>query len=69
MDYSREQNGYISSNSGMDAAVCQETLREWRKLGSNACVLDLKKVYLQLHVVEKLQRFQAVKYKGQCCML
>ena len=65
MDYSKELNDYVSCHPGIDTAVCQEKLREWRKLGSNACVLDLKKAYLQLHVDVSLQRFQAVKYCGK----
>ena len=65
MDYSKELNDYISNHPGLDTAVCQEKLREWRKLGGNACVLDLQKAYLQLHVDVSLQRFQAVRYCGK----
>ncbi|XP_067949646.1 uncharacterized protein [Watersipora subatra] len=64
MDYSRELNGYVSSHPGLDTAVCQDKLRKWRKLGSDACMLDLKKAYLQLHVDGSLQRFQAVMFHG-----
>ncbi|XP_067933240.1 uncharacterized protein [Watersipora subatra] len=64
MNYSRELNGYVSSHPGLDTAVCQDKLRKWRKLGSDACMLDLKKAYLQLHVDSSLQRFQAVMFHG-----
>ncbi|XP_067931809.1 uncharacterized protein [Watersipora subatra] len=64
MDYSKELNSYISNHPGCDVALCQDKIRSWRKLGDNACVLDLKKAYLQLHVHGDLHRFQAVNYKG-----
>lgn len=64
MDYSRELNDFINSNPGADTAICQDKLRKWRVLGNSACMLDLKKAYLQLHVHQSLQRFQAVRVKG-----
>ena len=63
MDY-RELNSYIKSYPGLDTAVCQDKLREWRVRGSNAALLDLKKAYLQVHVSDRLKRFQIVKHKG-----
>ncbi|XP_067939885.1 uncharacterized protein [Watersipora subatra] len=65
MDYSRELNKHVNSNSKNDVAICQEKLRQWRTLGDNICMLDLKKAYLQLHVDSSLQRFQAVRFNGQ----
>ena len=65
MDYSRELNQHISSNPSGDVAICQNKLRDWRKLGSNSCLLDLKKAYLQLFVDEELLKFQAVRFKGK----
>ena len=62
MDYGRELNQYISSNPGVDVAVCQDKLRKWRKFGSNCSMLDLKKAYLQLYVDDELLKFQAVRY-------
>ena len=61
----RELNNYVESKPGHDTAVCQEKLREWRKLGAAASLLDLRKAYLQVHVSERLQRFQTVRYKGE----
>lgn len=64
MDY-RELNSWVKSNPGVNSVVCQEKLRSWRKRGSNACLLDLKKAYLQIHVDKSLQRFQAVRFQGK----
>ena len=64
MDY-RELNGWVRSNPGVNSVVCQEKLRSWRRRSSNACLLDLKKAYLQVHVDRSLQRFQAVKVRGK----
>ncbi|XP_067937046.1 uncharacterized protein [Watersipora subatra] len=65
IDYSKELNKHVHSNPGNEVAVCQDKLREWRKLGKNACMLDLQKAYLQLHMDLSLQRFQAVRFKGK----
>ncbi|XP_067949869.1 uncharacterized protein [Watersipora subatra] len=65
MDYSRELNKHVNSNPGNDGAICQEKLRQWRTLGDNVCMLDLKKAYLKLHVDSSLHRFQAVRFNGQ----
>ena len=57
--------GYISSNPGVDGAVCQDKLRKWHKFGSNCSRVDLKKAYLQLYVDDELLKFQAVRYKDK----
>lgn len=49
-------------------AVCQDKLREWRQFGSNCCMLDLK-AYLQLHIDQELQKFQAIRYKDRLFMM
>ncbi|XP_067928898.1 uncharacterized protein [Watersipora subatra] len=64
MDY-RELNQHVRSFPGQDTAVCQEKLRAGRKGIGKASILDLKKTYLQVHIADKLRRFQAVKYKGR----
>ncbi|XP_067933713.1 uncharacterized protein [Watersipora subatra] len=64
MDYC-ELNNYIHSNPGVETATCQEKLRNWRLGGSKACLLDLKKAYLQIHIEPSLKRFQAVKYRSK----
>lgn len=65
MDYSRELNKHVNCNPGNDVAICQEKLREWRRFGDRACMLDLQKAYLQLHIDLSLQRFQAVRFNGK----
>ena len=63
MDY-RELNKYVDSHTA-NADVCAQKLREWRQKGSNVTVLDLRRVYLQVHVDKPLWPFQTVKIKGQ----
>lgn len=63
LDY-RELNTHVKSNPGVEASVCGEKLREWRRMGTSVAMLDLSKAYLQLHISPELQRFQAVRYKG-----
>lgn len=63
MDY-REVNEHVLCYPGQDAAVCDEKLRRWRRLGGDVSLLDLKKAYLQLHVADDLVRFQAVRHHG-----
>ncbi|XP_067943044.1 uncharacterized protein [Watersipora subatra] len=64
MDY-RELNNYIHNNPGVETAICQEKLRNWGLGGSKACLLDLKKAYLQVHIEPSLKKFQAVRYRGK----
>ena len=47
------------------ADVCADKLREWRRLGTNMSIVDLRRAYLQLHVHESLWPFQTVVYHGQ----
>lgn len=61
----RELNPYVMSHTGDDATdVCSETLREWRQMSGASTIVDLKSAYLQVHVAEKLWKYQIVKYKG-----
>ena len=62
MDY-RVLNTHISSHTA-EADVCHEKLRSWRKLGSNAAIVDLRKAYLQIHVDSDLWPYQVVYFKG-----
>jgi hypothetical protein len=63
MDY-RELNQYVSSHTA-ESEVCGEKLRQWRKMGTNLKIMDLRKAYLQLHVSEELWKYQVVKFKGR----
>ena len=63
LDY-KKLNEYVSSHTA-ESAVCQESMRKWRKMGSNVKILDLRNAYLQLHVSKDLWPYQVVKFKGQ----
>ena len=63
-------DGFSRVNSHVDAFtagadVCADKLREWRRLGTNMSIVDLRRAYLQLHVHESLWPFQTVVYHGQ----
>ena len=61
----RELNQYVSCHSGDEIAICDESIRRWRKLGEKVKVVDLKSAYLQLHVVESLWPYQQVEFGGR----
>jgi hypothetical protein len=63
LDY-REVNQYVTTHTA-ESEVCGEKLRNWRRMGTNVKILDLKKAYLQIHVAEKLWKFQVVKFEGK----
>ena len=63
MDF-RELNSHVDPLTA-DADVCSEKLREWRRLGVNTSILDLKTAYMQIHVHESLWPFQTVMYRGR----
>jgi len=63
LDY-RELNQYVSSHTA-NSEVCGEKLRLWRKMGDQVCTIDLRKVYLQIHVAPHLWKFQVVRFKGK----
>ena len=62
MDF-REINGFVSSHTA-SSSVCGEKLRNWRKLGSDLSVIDLKHAYLQVHIDETLWPYQGIMYKN-----
>lgn len=59
----RELNSFVSSHTG-SSVVCSEKIRQWRKLGTQLKLLDLKKAYLQIGVDPSLWRYQVVIYKN-----
>lgn len=62
----RELNNYVMCHTGDDVVdVCGETLRKWRQMRGASTIVDLKSAYLQVHVAEKLWRYQLVKYNGR----
>ena len=42
--------------------MCDGTIRKWRRFGTDACLLDLKNAYLQLHVDPELWKYQVVRH-------
>ena len=63
MDY-RELNEHVNAYTA-NADVCAQTMREWRRQGPKAAIVDLRRAYLQIHVDKSLWPFQTVKIKGQ----
>lgn len=63
LDY-RELNQYISSHTA-GSEVCGEKFRLWRKMGEQVSTIDLRKAYLQIHVIEHLWKFQVVQFNGK----
>lgn len=62
----RELNKFVECHTGDDVIdVCEETLRKWRRVGTEASVVDLKSAYLQIRVDESLWKYQLVKFKGK----
>ena len=45
--------------------MCSEKLREWRRMGENVALLDLKKAYLQIHVEESLWPYQTIEFQNK----
>lgn len=63
LDY-RELNSHVTPHTA-DADVCADTLRKWRRHGTNIAVIDLKRAYLQLRTEQHLWPFQTVIVNGQ----
>ena len=62
----RELNTYVKCHTGDEIIdVCGDKLREWRKLGDRASLVDLKSAYLQLNVNRELWKYQLIKYKDK----
>lgn len=59
----RELNEFVESRPGVDATVCDETLRRWRRMPGPTKLVDLRSAYLQLHVDESLWKYQRVKWE------
>ena len=63
MDF-RSLNRHVTTHTA-DADVCAEQTREWRRMGTEVALLDLKKAYLQIHVDKKLWPYQTVMFRGR----
>ncbi|KAI0979573.1 hypothetical protein GJ496_002485 [Pomphorhynchus laevis] len=45
--------------------MCSSTITEWRQVGNNVSLLDLRAAYLQIRVHPSLWKYQIFKYKGR----
>ena len=63
MDYC-ELNKLVECHTGDDmVAVYSKKVRKWRQLQGEQTVVDLKSVYLQIHISEDLRKYQIIRYK------
>ena len=63
MDF-RELNSHVDAFTA-SADVCADKIREWRRLGTNVAIVDLRRAYLQIRVHESLWSYQTVIFRGQ----
>ena len=63
MDF-RELNSHVDAFTA-NADVCADRIREWRRLGTNVAIVDLRRAYLQIRVHESLWSYQTVIFRGQ----
>ena len=67
-DY-REMNKLIASHPAGATPLCAERLREWRQVGSNASIIDLRRAYLQVHAEPELWCHQAIRWRGEVFLM
>ena len=60
----RELNSHMDAFTA-NADVCADQIREWRRLGTNVAIVDLRRAYLQIRVHESLWPYQTVIFGGQ----
>ena len=60
----RELNKFIAVHSA-DSEICIERLREWRRIGKQAKLVDLSKAYLQIKLDEEVQQVHIVRVFGR----
>ena len=63
--YIRELNEFVGCHPVTDATICDEAIRRWRCMREPLKVLDLKSVYLQIHIDSSLWPFQQLYYRGK----
>ena len=63
MDF-RELNSHVDAFTA-NADVCPDKIREWRRLGTNVAIVDLRRAYLQIRVHESLWSYHTVIFRGQ----
>ena len=62
-------NARIKSRPSAATPLCQEKLRQWRRLSNECAVVDLRKACLQLHLDPALWAYQAIVWKGHTYLL
>ena len=50
----RELNKFVACHTKDGIDICEEVMREWRRMERAKKIMDLKSAYLQIHVDEKL---------------
>ena len=65
----RKFNEHVESHPGDGLPVCSDRLRQWRQIGPNITIVDLRKAYLQVHVDESLWTYQAITWHGEVYLL
>ena len=68
LDY-RSLNSTIESRPGGATPLCRDRLREWRSKGPQCGVIDLRRAYLQIHIVPEFWCYQAVQWHGETFLL
>ena len=63
MDF-RELNSHVDAFTATED-VCADKIREWRRLGTNVAIVDLRRAYLQIRVHESQWPYQTVIFRGQ----
>ena len=63
--YFRELNKYVACHTRDGINVCEEVMRELKRMVEATKIITLKSAYLQIHEDKKLWRYQLVRYKGQ----
>ena len=64
----RELNSHVDAFTA-NADVCADKIREWRRLGTNVAIVDLRGAYLQKRVHESMWPYQTMIFRGQMCCL
>ena len=68
LDY-RSLNKSIQSHTGGAVPICASRLRDWRQMGRNCSIIDLKKAYLQVAIRPDQWVYQAIRWKGKDYLL
>ena len=65
----RDMNQEVASFPAGATPVCANKIRQWRQIGTNCALVDLRKAYLQVYIDKSLWPYQAVRWKGKTYLL